>query len=107
MLLRRSVVWLFALAILLGIPTAGTRADFGQGPALLDSSHALSLLPFSEPSLNSLRPLPDNDELPPPQVPILVAVYSVGYAFFSVSPSHAPITLCRGIPTGRSPPLVS
>lgn len=105
MLMRQCVVWLFALAILLGIPAAGARANFAHGPALLDSHHSVSLLPFSEPSLHSLRPQPDNDVLPPPKAPKLTALYSVTTLQFGDAIPRAPLSLCRDFPSGQSPPL--
>ncbi|WP_372871912.1 hypothetical protein [Shewanella sp.] len=104
MLSRQVVVWLFTLTVLLGIP-AMERADFAHGPVLLDSSHAVSLLPVSEPSLNSLRPPQGDEELPVQAVPMPLAQYSVFPLVFADTRDIALHSLCRHFPTGCSPPL--
>lgn len=110
MLFRCLVVWLFALATLLGAPSAGIKLESARGPVSFDigsSSHTVSLLPSSEPCFNSLRPHSDSYELQPPQPSTLIAHFSlVGECPNNRSPNEALGSLCRGIPVGQAPPSV-
>ncbi|MGL5359711.1 MAG: hypothetical protein ACRDBI_08370 [Shewanella sp.] len=107
MLFRCAVVWLFALAILLGAPAKGIALEHTHGPKLLASpSHSVSLLPASESPLNSLRPHVDTYELQPPQPSNVVAIYAVSEEAHSYAANDPLGSLCRGMPIGQAPPSI-
>lgn len=106
MLFRHLVVWLYSLAVLLGASKSVIQVEFTGSSALLDSSHVITLLPTSEPSFNSLRPLSDNNELLTPQLSTIITQFSVNEHSNTLPSNTALGSLCRGMPIGQAPPLV-
>lgn len=104
MLFRYLVVWLYSLAVLLGASKSVIQIEVTGDPVLLDTSHIITLLPNSEPSLKSLRPHSDNNELLTPQLSIIVSQFSAN-KYLKIPPANAALgSLCRGMPVGQAPP---
>lgn len=108
MLFRCWVVWLFVLTTLLSSHALAGHFGSAKKQALLDNHHdTVSLLPSSEPTLNSLRPHSDTYELQPPQPWILTAPHYVVECYNHQSLNEVLGSLCRGMPIGQAPPSVS
>ncbi|MGL4833580.1 MAG: hypothetical protein ACRCXH_04080 [Shewanella sp.] len=107
MLFRCWVVWLFLLTTLLSSHTLAGQFVATKKQASLDNHRdTVSLLPSSEPSLNSLRPHSDPYELQPPQPWTLAAPRYVVECYNHQSLDEALGSLCRGMPIGQAPPSV-
>lgn len=107
MLFRCVVVWLFALAMLLGIPHASVQLQFAHGPLFHEhTTDTISLQPSPEHSINLLRPSSDTDELQPTQPSTLIAQFYVCECCGNSTLIESLGSLCRGMPIGQAPPSV-
>ncbi|MGL4613300.1 MAG: hypothetical protein ACRCVV_05240 [Shewanella sp.] len=108
MLFRCWVVWLFVLTTLLSSHSLAGHFGAAKKQALADNHRdTVSLLPSSEPTPNLLRPYSDPYELQPPQPWTFTAQRYVVECYNHQSLDEALGSLCRGMPIGQAPPLVT